>query len=156
VNSWKAILAALVIFGAGLVTGAAWVKLSGDAKPPVAFAPPKISGNASTNGVARKPLSLEHLKKVQLMGSVQKELDLTPEQRERIEKVIGEGQDRIRDLWDRVAPEIDDELKDVRKKLCAELTPEQNKRFDELMKQSKNKPVSPAVSTNAPAPAEKR
>src|SRR6185369_11970542 len=107
-----------------------------------------------TNAAARKPLSLEHLRKVQLMGRVQKELNLTPEQRERIEKIISNGQEHIRDLWDQVSPEIQDELDDVQKKLCNELTPEQHKRFDELMKQSKNKPPTPATSTNAPAATE--
>jgi Spy/CpxP family protein refolding chaperone len=155
VSSWKAILAAVVIFGAGLVTGAAWIKLSASKSTTVASAP-KPNGNATTNAAARKPLSLEHLKKVQLMGRVQRELDLTPEQHERIDKIITDGQERIRDLWDQVAPEIQDELDDVQTRLCKELTPEQHKRFDELMKASKNKPAATGTSTNAPAPADRK
>jgi Spy/CpxP family protein refolding chaperone len=143
VNTWKAIFAALVIFGAGLVTGAVWTRVSSDAKP--------LPGGAAVKPAGPRPqntLRLEHLHKVELMGRVQKELDLTPEQRERIEEVISDGQGRIRDLWDQVAPEIHDELKHVREKLCSELTPDQKQRFDELMKQPRR-----SSSTNSPPKA---
>ena len=143
-NSWKAILAALVIFGAGLVTGAVWTKVSGNTNPhPISAVP------ARPNGV-RPALGMEHLRKVELMMRVQKDLNLTPEQRERIEKIIGDGQQRIRELWDQVAPDIKDELDDVKAKLCKELTPEQKATFDDLMK---HPPKPAATSTNAPAPA---
>lgn len=88
------------------------------------------------------------------MGRVQKDLDLTPDQRARIEKIIGDSQERIRDLWDQVAPDIHDEYEDVKKKVCEVLTPEQNKRFDELMKQQLH-PHKPAA-TNAPPQASKQ
>ena len=153
-NTWKAILAALVIFGAGLVTGAAWVKLSANSTTvTVAAGPRKPATNGAANG-QRKPLSSEHLKKVDLMMRVQKDLNLTPEQRERIEGIISDGQERIRDLWHQVAPEIQDELNDVKSKLCKELTPEQNQRFDELMKQQSHKKSEPAkTSSTNEAPA---
>jgi Spy/CpxP family protein refolding chaperone len=143
VNTWKAILAVLVIFGAGLVTGMVLNKVSVNPKPAASVRPP---GTRS-----QKPLSLEQLRKVELMMRVQKDLDLTPEQRVRIEKIIGDGQGRIRDLWQQVEPDIYDEYQDVRTKFCAELTPEQRQRYDELMKQQLHRP-KPA-STNAPPPA---
>lgn len=86
------------------------------------------------------------------MGRVQKDLDLTPEQRARIEKIIGDAQERIRDLWDQVAPDIRDEYEDVQKKLCGELTPEQSKLFIEMMKKQSHPPHKPAA-TNAPPQA---
>jgi len=146
VNTWKAILAALVIFGAGLGTGAvlskAFVK---PASVPTVVAPVRPV-NSHTNS-----LPLEHLRRLELMQRVQKDLDLTPEQREHIEKIIGDGQEHIKELWEEVAPDIHDELQDIKKKLCAELSPEQLKRFDELMKQRPRKPA-PAL-TNAPPAA---
>ena len=130
-NTWKAILAVLVIFGAGFVTGHVATRMSEDAKPDE-----PIAANAlhAGNHPSQPPLSLEQLRKVELMGRVQKDLDLTPEQHARIEKIIEDSQGRIRDLWDQVAPDIHDEYDDVQKKVCQELTPDQKKTFDDLMK----------------------
>lgn len=145
-NTWKAIFAALVIFGAGLGTGAVLTKAFAKPVTPVqAAAAPARPTNSHTNS-----LPLEHLRRLELMQRVQKDLDLTPEQREHIEKIIGDGQEHIKELWEEVAPDIHDELQDIKKKLCAELTPEQSKRFEELMRQRPHK-SAPAV-TNAPPP----
>jgi Spy/CpxP family protein refolding chaperone len=144
VNTWKAILAVLVIFGAGLVTGHVATRMSESAKPAVA---PNTLRTATHS--SQPPLSLEQLRKVELMGRVQKDLDLTPEQHARIEKIIEDSQGRIRDLWDQVAPDIHDEYDDVQKKLCQELTPEQKKTFDDLMKQQQH--FKKPAGTNAPS-----
>ena len=143
-NTWKAILAALVIFGAGFVTGNVVKRVSDQSKTP-----PTGSHNPARPG--QQTLPLEQLRKVELMGRVQKDLDLTPEQHARIEKIISDAQERIRDLWDQVAPDIHDEYEDVKKKLCEQLTPEQNKRFGELMKQQQHS--HPPAATNAPPQA---
>ena len=142
-NTWKAILAALVIFGAGFVTGNVLNRIT---ETPGVPAPAPRNPRTS-----QQTLPLEQLRKVELMGRVQKDLDLTPEQHAKIEKIISDSQDRIRDLWDQVEPDIHDEYEDVKKKLCEQLTPEQNKRFDDLMRQQQH-PHKPA-STNAPPPA---
>ena len=145
-NTWKAIFAALVIFGAGFVTGNVVNRVFEQPKPAAA-------ASASRLGVhsPQQTLPLEQLRKVELMGCVQRELDLTPEQHAHIEKIISDSQERIRDLWDEVAPDIHDEYEDVKKKLYEQLTPEQKKRFDELMKQQlhSHKPAT----TNAPPQA---
>ncbi|HWD94453.1 MAG TPA: hypothetical protein VG938_19135 [Verrucomicrobiae bacterium] len=143
-NTWKAIFAALVIFGAGVVTGNVLNRITSKTSAPAVI--PHASPRSSS-----QPLSLEQLRKVELMGRVQKDLDLTPEQHARIEKIIGDAQERIRDLWDEVAPDIHDEYDDVQKKLCGELTADQKKRFDALMKAQQHSHKPPA--TNAPPQA---
>lgn len=147
-NTWKAIFAALVIFGAGFVTGNVLHRITGESKTPAAAPAARTARSSQT------PLSLEQLRKVELMGRVQKDLDLTPEQHARMEKIIDDAQGRIRDLWDQVAPDIHDEYEDVQKKLCEELTPDQKKRFDELMKQQQH-PHKSTPATNAPPQAAK-
>lgn len=147
-NTWKAILAVLVIFGAGFVTGRVASRLSENTKPAVAQNPVHTSAHSG-----QPPLSLEQLRKVELMGRVQKDLDLTPEQHARIEKIIEESQQRIRDLWDQVAPDIHDEYDDVQKKLCQELTPEQKKTFNDLMKKQQQLHINKPGTTNAPPQA---
>ncbi len=148
-NTWKAIFAALVIFGAGFVTGNILTQSIGESKPA-----PGAAHNPARPG--QQTLPLEQLRKVELMGRVQKDLDLTPEQHARIEKIISDAQERIHDLWDQVAPDIHDEYEDVKKKLCEQLTPEQNKRFGELMKQQQQQRSHPPATTNAPPAAIKQ
>jgi hypothetical protein len=147
VNTWKAILAALVIFGAGFVTGNVVHRMSESAKTPA----PQATLRAGTTHSGQPPLSLEQLRKVELMGRVQKDLDLSPEQHARIEKIIEDSQERIRDLWDQVAPDIHDEYDDVQKKVCQELTPDQKKTFDDLMKKQQH--MKKPAATNAPPQA---
>jgi Spy/CpxP family protein refolding chaperone len=141
VNTWKAIFAVLVIFGAGFVTGHVASRMT--AKAPSAQAPARPGTHSS-----QSPLSLEQLRKVELMGRVQKDLDLTPEQHAQIEKIVGDAQERIRDLWEQVAPDIRDEYDDVQKKVCQELTPDQRKTFEDLMKKQQHLKKPPG--TNAP------
>ncbi len=148
-NTWKVILAALVIFGAGFVTGNVANRMSEAGKSPAAA--PAIAAHTGTHS-GQSPLSLEQLRKVELMGRVQKDLDLSPEQHARIEKIIGDAQERIRDLWEQVAPDIHDEYDDVQKKVCQELTPDQKKTFDDLMKKQQQQKKKPAA-TNAPPQA---
>lgn len=141
-NTWKAIIAALVIFGAGLVTGGIWTRMAvaDSSKNPV------VAATQRSTTPRAQPLSLEHLRKMDLMMRVQKDLNLTPEQHERIEKVISDGQEHVRDLWSQVEPDIHDELQAVKDKLASELTPEQKQLFDDLMKQR----LHHGPSTNAP------
>ena len=146
-NTWKAILAAIVIFGAGLVTGNVLNRMTRKLRKHPLPAPAPVRAARPSQQV----IPLDQLRKVELMGRVQKDLDLTPEQRACIEKIISDAQDRIRDLWEQVAPDIHDEYEDVQKKLCEELTPDQKKRFDELMKQQQQHKPKPAA-TNAPPP----
>jgi Spy/CpxP family protein refolding chaperone len=75
-------------------------------------------------------------------------LHLTPEQREKIGKIIAEGQDRNRDLWKLVSPQFHGVMQDVRLRIRAVLAPEQKKQFGELMKQLSAR--RPPASTNAP------
>ena len=147
-NTWKAILAALVIFGAGFITGNVLNRVSEQSKA-VTPTPPHNTAHSQPT------LPLDQLRRLELMGRVQKDLDLSPDQRARIEKIIGDGQDRIRDLWDQVAPDIHDEYEDVKKKFCEVLTPDQKKRFDDLIKQQlhPHKPAPTPAPTNAPPQA---
>jgi Spy/CpxP family protein refolding chaperone len=146
VNTWKAIFAALVIFGAGFVTGNVLNRITASRKTTAIPATARPGARSS-----QQPLSLEQLRKVELMGRVQKDLDLTPEQHARIDKIITDSQERIRDLWDQVAPDIHDEYEDVKQKVCGALTPEQRKHFEDLMKKQSHSHKPSA--TNAPPQA---
>jgi len=72
---------------------------------------------------------------MEFLNRVQRELNLTPVQRERIEKIISEGQVRTKELWEPVAKQMRQEMQQVRERIRAELNPEQRLRFEELLKQ---------------------
>ena len=144
-NTWKPILAALVIFAAGVVTGGLTVNLR------------QLSAKPRTNPV-RRTSPIPHESQLRdLSRRMQKELDLTHEQRERIEIIIHDSQDRMKAFSDQVGPKIRDEFREMRQKVRGELTPEQRKKFENLMKQhdERNKREEPGPHPPPPPPAEK-
>lgn len=138
-NSWKIILATVVIFGCGVVTGGLLVNY-------VERTHPEIHRSFATlrhdrPGSQELPLPRPQMLNQQFVEQLDAALHLTPEQREKIGKIIADGQERNRDLWKLVS-------QDVRQRIRTELTPEQKKQFEELMKQLS--PHRPPASTNAP------
>ena len=150
-NFWKVILATLVIFVAGVVTGGLLVNYSDRTLQKVRrFQPrenvrqpanPNLPPGAMLAPNARDPrqpnlpnrlapgLNLEFVQK--LDGEVQ----LSPEQRDHIQKIIADGQQHNKELWKRIAPELREENARTKERIRNALTPEQRVRFDELMKQ---------------------
>lgn len=118
-KAWKAILAALVIFAAGVVTGALTVRL----KPADSVAVASPSGNFG-------PLR----PRGDLLERMQRQLYLTPEQRGRIEGILRENHDRMKQIWDSIAPQAQAERRRVNELIRNELTPEQQKRYEDLQK----------------------
>ena len=72
---------------------------------------------------------------MEFLNRVQRELNLTPVQHERIQQIIAEGQVRTKEMWEPVAKQMRQEMQQVRERIRAELTPEQRIRFEELLKQ---------------------
>ena len=85
----------------------------------------------------------------QFVEQLDSALQLTSEQREKIGKIIADGQERNRDLWKLVSPQFRVVMQDVRQRIRAVLTPVQRKQFEELMKQFP--PRRPAEPTNSPS-----
>ena len=121
-NTWKPILAALVIFAAGVVTGGLTVNLRKQ--------PARPKGTVA----AKKPVAMPRELR-ELSRRMQAELDLTPEQRGRIETIIHDSQERVKTLRDEVGQKTSEEFREMRQKIRDELTPEQRKKFAEIMKQ---------------------
>ena len=70
---------------------------------------------------------------------MERELKLTAEQREPIDKILKEGQERMKKLMETVEPRRREELKKTIEEFRAVLTPEQQKRFDGLLKQQQQR-----------------
>jgi len=122
-NAWKPILAALVIFAAGVVTGGLTVTARQPRLPHPAGAQTKRPTALPREGQLRE-----------LSRRVQKELGLTPVQREQIEAIIHESQERMKSLRDEVGQKISVESSDMRQRIRNELTAEQRRSFAEILK----------------------
>jgi Spy/CpxP family protein refolding chaperone len=130
VNTWKVIFATMVIFGAGVVTGALLVKHSGRAQPV----------HATRTGLGVRPFQTNSPggMRTEFLRRAERELDLNPQQRERIDNIIVASQDRSRKLMEPVSPLLREELKRTKEEFRAVLSPEQQTRFDEMLKQEKH------------------
>jgi uncharacterized membrane protein len=146
VNNWKVIptivLATVLIFGAGVVTGGVLVNYVKQARPrlgakrPLPAPPPVPAVTNDLAGVsshAPNPpqiLSKEFLKRLEL------DLQLTKDQQETIQKIISDNQNLMRKV-----------VQDARLEIREALAPEQRTQFDEIIKRPFHKPL---FATNAP------
>lgn len=169
-NSWKIILATVVIFGAGVITGGLLVDHVNGKRPDFAAVdqtqtPDSHATNAPAGGHGQNhppqvplPRLAERLSK-EFVRRLDESLHLTPEQREAIAKIVADGQERNHAIWTNVAPQMRKVIQDVNQQIRTQLTPEQLKRFEELMKQTPPKrppatnapPATLKTATNAPA-----
>jgi Spy/CpxP family protein refolding chaperone len=131
----------MVIFGCGVVTGALLMKT----ELPMAGAPAEPAPRPSTS--TNPPPPLNQFQKPEFLRRMQKQLDLTPDQRDEIAKIMKASQERNRPLWDQIAPQMRVEVKRVKEEIRQVLTADQQKKFDELLKSRPRK----ADSTNAAA-----
>lgn len=122
-KSWKAILATLVIFAAGLMTGAVIIKKS------QASAPRPVSPEIFFQG----PYYIQK----HFLGRMKSELALDESQSLKVEKIFADSRERIRILLDIVGPELRTELTAVHQAIQKELTPAQQSKFEELLRKTR-------------------
>lgn len=135
---WKIILATLVIFAAGAVTGALFTRNTRPL-PPIAD--------------QRDPLLFPFHVQDRFLGRMQNELELDPEQRARIEKIFRESRERMKIMFDLIGPELKTELRLVHDRVLTELNAEQREKFETLLKQRPHRgPRSPRNGERPPKP----
>lgn len=115
-NPWKFILATVLIFGTGVVTGALVTTLV--ERPHRAAAKPA------------QQLSYSQIQRAEFLGRLDKQLSLTPEQHDRIGQILRDSNQRTKPYWDPVASKMKDEVRTVTEKIRTELTPDQVAKFD--------------------------
>jgi hypothetical protein len=160
VNYWKVILATVVIFGAGVLTGGLLVNsvqhshprksqhtaTPVEPKPQVEAHDSQPHTNTLTN-LSRSPRQPDILndKFVQQLDDA---LQLAPDQRASIQKIIADGQERNHAIWTNNAAQMRAVIQDVRHRVKEELTANQQKQFEDLMKRAPRKQQN---STNSSA-----
>jgi len=109
----------MVIFGTGVLTGALVVH---------------YSVNSSNSARPWQRMGSPGGMRLEFLRRIQRELDLSEEQRERIDKALKQSQERTRKIMDPVVPQLHQELLRAKAEFREILTPAQQARFDELLK----------------------
>jgi hypothetical protein len=127
VNNWKVILATMVIFGTGVVTGGLLVHHAqrGRDRHPQRLIGALRPTQPASPGVMR----------IEFLRRMERELKLAPEQREPIDKILKEGKERMKKVMETVEPHRREEYKRTLEEFRGALRPEQRQRFDSVLKQ---------------------
>ncbi len=129
------VLAALVIFASGVVTGGLTVRLSRQLnlrqavgqRGPVNQRPPLPPGN----GVPRHEAQVQDL-----VRRMEDTLELSSDQRDRIQTLVLDSQRRMQKLFQEMAPRTREEFHALRVRIRLELEPWQRLEFDRLTRPS--------------------
>ena len=81
-----------------------------------------------------QPVSVGGMR-LEFLRRAERELNLTPDQREQIDQILRTSQERTKTLMEPVAPKMREEVQQTRVEFRAVLTPEQRERFDQMVKQ---------------------
>ena len=135
----------MVIFGTGVVTGGLLVHYSEGfrgrqlGRIPGSFRP----AQPSSAGVIR----------FEFLRRAGRDLNLTPEQKERLDKIIKESQDRAKRV---TAPFLREEVQRTKAAFREVLTPEQRAKFDDLLKQQQQQQQQRLREQRRPQPPGER
>lgn len=77
--------------------------------------------------------------RLEVLRHLEDALPLDPDQRDRIRSLVQQSDERIRRAWDPVYPRIQGELRDLRRRIAAELRPDQRARLDALLDRRNNR-----------------
>src|SRR5712671_5619843 len=102
----------------GLITGAVLVKQSSHST---------LTGRTTTANDALLPGVFRE----EFVRRMAQELELTPEQRVKINEIVHESQERTRLLYSLIGDDVREEMRHTRESIREQLTPEQTKKFEE-------------------------
>lgn len=153
-NYWKVILATVVIFGAGVFTGDLLVNC-------IDHPHSKNPHRLQPNGDTRPPENREHIEtplppeppsvrqmNKDFLKKLDDKLQLSSEQHSKIEKIIADGQERNHEIWrTNAGPLMRAVMMDVNRQIREQLSADQQKQFEELMRRVPRR----QNPTNAPA-----
>ena len=141
-NTWKVVLATLVIFGTGVITGGLLVAHTKNDKSPFPESPflnpplPVVNPPGGTRpGQPNQPLTVNFAQRRidDLLRRLEREVTLTSGQREKIAVIIKEAQQNTGDIWESTQPQLRREIQIATRRIREVLTEEQLQRFDALI-----------------------
>jgi Spy/CpxP family protein refolding chaperone len=129
VKIWSVVIAVMLIFGAGVVTGGLLVRtrvVEQNAPAPTSTAP--VTATPMANVAPGRQMFIQR---------VRNELDLTPEQSAKVDEIMAESQKRIAKIYEPVTPQAREETRRVRQEIMGLLTPEQRRKFNQSIKRQR-------------------
>jgi hypothetical protein len=147
VSHWRIVVAALVIFGAGVLTGAVGTGLASRvARERRVVARPQTNGTPAGLNLERALPKVRNpgAFRLEQLSRLARELNLTPEQLSSLEVLVGSTESRLRDIWKPVLPGAKSEVDDFDRRLQEILSPEQRARMAQMLqKRSPPRPTNP-------------
>lgn len=150
-NVWKIVCATLVIFIAGIVTGAVLVRLGERGprpwnrpfheainQPHVPTNPPLANPVRPNNPNANPPGNLAPLNR-EFVPLLEHQLRLSPKQREEVEHIMKTTQEHIRELRQTIEPDIRKEMQKAQEQIRGVLSTEQREQYQRLMKRQQKR-----------------
>src|SRR4051812_672028 len=104
----------MVIFGTGVVTGGLLVHKVSENRP--------LKSHSNTG--IKPPNISPGTMRIEFLRRVERELDVSPDQRDQIDKILAASQERTKKLMEPVAPKLRDEMQATREAVRNTLTPE--------------------------------
>jgi Spy/CpxP family protein refolding chaperone len=141
VKIWSVVIAVMLIFGAGVVTGGLLVRTRVVQQLPAGQ--PQMIG--STTSATPTPAAVAAPGRQVFVQRVRSELDLTPEQSAEVDQIMRDSHKRMQKLYEPLAPQAREETRRVRQEIQAILTPQQKKTFNEKFKR---RPPASRADTN--------
>jgi len=168
-NAWKIVCATLVIFIAGIVTGAVLVRLGERGPKPwnrpfresvnqlhAPTNPPPANPGRPNNPNANSPGAIAPLNR-EFVPLLEHQLRLSPKQREEVERIMKTTQEHIRELRQGIEPDIRKEMQKAQEQIRSVLSPEQREQYQRLMKrQQKRDEGNPSADRRQREPLEPR
>ncbi len=122
----------MLIFGTGVVTGGLLVKHT--------EGPRNRRPQQHLPGNLRQPQPASPgLMRIEFLRRLERDLDLTADQHEPIDRILKDGQERMRKLMESIEPRRREEYKKTIEEFRQVLTPGQRDRFDALLKQQQQR-----------------
>ncbi len=165
--------AAVLLFTAGVLTGSFGTSAfksqnrPRSPRPPfsTSFQPPSTpavtgvsppAGSSTNRRSERATVRPPGWQRFEALRRLEDQIRLDPEQKDRIRGLVRESEERIRTDWEPVVPRIQSEIRELRRKIAAELSPEQRERFDQLLERRDSTPSSKGSRRTNPGPANVR
>jgi hypothetical protein len=141
VSPWKVILATMVIFCCGVVTGVLVMK--------TAIGPPFMPRAGNPRPPGRGGIGPAQLQSFELLRRMDTQLTLSTNQHNDIAKIMRDSQERTRPLWDQIAPKMQQEENRLRAEISQVLTPPQLTNFESML-QTRPRPGTRERDPNRP------
>ncbi len=140
-SPWKVIMATMVIFACGVVTGGLMTRtIATRSDTPLPAASNSIAVAPNSGGLTNRNSMVGpvlQMQRIDFLKRMDKSLDLTPAQHDEIARIMRASQDRTQPLWSQISPQMNEELKRVREDIRDVLTPDQRRKFLEMLRRGR-------------------